>query len=177
MKRQVLGSIQAEYRRYEALGRAAIDQVPDGRLSERLTPESNSLATIVWHMSGNLASRFTDFLTTDGEKPWRARESEFEKRQVSRAALLEQWDSGWRILHAALADLDDDDLSRAVSIRGQELTVSEALHRSLAHASYHVGQMTFLGKALVGVSWNYLSIPPGGSEEYNRNPTLERGPR
>ena len=167
--------MEAEYRRYEGLGRAVIAQVPEERLAWRLTAESNSLSTIVWHISGNLASRFTEFLTADGEKPWRERESEFQEREPSRGALLDRWEAGWRILHSALAELDDGDLDRTVSIRSQELTALEALLRSLAHTSYHVGQMAFVGKAILGADWTYLSIPPGGSEAYNENLTRKGG--
>jgi len=131
---------------------------------------------VVWHVAGNLQSRFTDFLTSDGEKPWRHRETEFEDRQVSREELIEKWEAGWRTLFDALGPLADDDLSRSITIRGVPLTVCEALHRSLAHASYHVGQMTYIGKMLRGEEWAYLSIPPGGSAAYNANPVLEKGP-
>jgi len=129
----------------------------------------------VWHIGGNLTSRFTDFLTSDGEKPWRDRESEFEERNVGRTELLEKWEKGWSTLFAALAPLTDADLARTVSVRGVPLTVGEALLRALAHVSYHVGQLTFIGKLLKGAEWDYLSIPPGGTDAYNKNPTKEKG--
>jgi hypothetical protein len=173
--RSVIASIEGEYRRYESLGRKTIDQLSHEELTVHGSPESLSISTIVWHVAGNLQSRFTDFLTSDGEKPWRHRETEFEDRQVSREELVEKWEVGWKALFDALAPLTDDDLTREVVIRAVPLTVCEALHRSLAHASYHVGQMTYIGKMLRGEEWSYLSIPPGGSAVYNANPVLEKG--
>jgi hypothetical protein len=125
-------------------------------------------------MSGNLRSRFTDFLVSDGEKPWRHRDEEFEERTVSRDALLAKWDEGWQALFAALSGLRDDQLSSTVTIRSQPLKVHEALHRSLAHAAYHVGQIVYLGKMFQGTEWKYLSIPPGGSVAYNQAPGSEK---
>lgn len=167
-------SIRAEYTRYKALGEAAMAQVADARLSEAPGPTGNAIATIVWHLSGNFASRFTDFLTTDGEKPWRARDEEFASRTVTRAELTEKWEQGWTVLLDALAHLSDADLARTVTIRQQPMLVHEALHRSLAHASYHVGQIVFLAKAFAGDGWRYLSIPPGQSATYNQAPANEK---
>jgi hypothetical protein len=174
--RAVIASIEGEYRRYKSLGEGVIGQLGDEGLVVRGSSESLSIATLVRHVSGNLESRFTDFLTSDGEKPWRHRESEFEDRQVGRDELIEKWEKGWGALFGALGPLTDDDLDRNITIRGVALTVCEALHRSLAHASYHVGQMVYIGKMLRGEEWTYLSIPPGGSVAYNANPTLEKGP-
>ena len=129
---------------------------------------------IVWHMSGNLASRFTDFLTTDGEKAWRQREEEFAARMVSKPDCIAKWDAGWKVLFDTLATLTDADLGTTVHIRKQPLTVQDALLRSLAHASYHVGQIVYIAKAARGAGWNYLSIPPGQSDAYNRNPTYDK---
>jgi hypothetical protein len=173
--RDVVASIEGEYRRYKALGEGVIDQLSHEELIAHGSPESLSVASLVWHVSGNFESRFTDFLNSDGEKPWRHRETEFEDRQVSREELMEKWRRGWGALFGALGPLDDDDLTRSITIRGVALTVCDALHRSLAHASYHVGQMVFIGKMLRGEEWTYLSIPPGGSVAYNANPTLEKG--
>jgi uncharacterized damage-inducible protein DinB len=173
----MIAAIESEYRRYKALGEGAISQLGDEELLLQPTPESLSIAMIVWHVSGNLESRFTDFLTTDGEKPWRNRDSEFEERRVSRKDLLAKWERGWGILLGALDALSDADLERTVSVRGVPASVGEALARSVAHTSYHVGQMTFLGKMLRRDQWKYLSIPPGTSVAYNANPTLEKGPR
>ena len=173
--RDVISSIESEYRRYKSMGEGTIDQLSHEELVLRGSPESLSIATIVWHVAGNLQSRFTDFLTSDGEKPWRHRETEFEDRQVGRDELVEKWDAGWKALFDALAPLTDTDLTRSITIRGAPLTVCEALHRSLAHTSYHVGQMTYIGKMLKGEEWMYLTIPPGGSFDYNQNPSLEKG--
>jgi hypothetical protein len=166
-------SIEAEYLRYKALAEAAMAQVPEPSLSRPGPAEGNSLAVICWHVSGNLKSRFTDFLTSDGEKPWRNREEEFTPRTVSRTELIEKWRDGWDVLMAAVAQLTDEDLTKIVQIRGQSLAVHEALHRSLAHASYHVGQMVYLAHAMCGASWRYLSIAPGGSAAYNASPQYE----
>jgi len=166
--RQVIGSIEGEYRRYKKLGEEAIGQLGDEQLCLSDGSGGNSIAAIVWHVAGNLASRFTDFLHSDGEKPWRDRDSEFVERSVSRADLLEKWESGWSVLASALADLADEQLPAVVSIRGAPLSVLEALHRSLAHTSYHVGQIVFLAKSFRGREWRSLSIPPGGSAEFNK---------
>lgn len=175
MSREILGSIEVEYRRYKALAEGAMEQLDAEELRRSAVPPNNSIATIAWHVSGNLESRFTDFLDSDGEKPWRNRESEFEERQVTREELLEKWERGWTILFDALASLKDEDLHREVAIRGIPLPVHAALHRSLAHASYHVGQMVHLARSFRGEAWQYLSIPPGGTSSYNQEPTLERG--
>ena len=160
--RALVASIEGEYRRYKSLGENAINQLPDAQLAEA-AGSSNSIATIVWHVAGNLTSRFTDFLTSDGEKPWRDRDSEFLACHVNRVELQGKWEGGWRVLFAALSALSDADLAKTVTIRGQPHTVAEALHRSLAHTSYHVGQIVFVAKALRGADWRYLSIPPGQS--------------
>lgn len=173
--RAVVASIEQEYRRYRKLGSGTLEQLDRTHLVERVSEESNSVATIVWHVSGNLESRFTDFLTTDGEKSWRNREDEFAVRDASAEEVAEKWERGWEVLESVLAELTDADLTRTVTIRKVEHTVTEALHRSLAHTAYHVGQMTFLGKMLRGADWTYLSIAPGGTAAYNTNPTREKG--
>jgi hypothetical protein len=174
--RQVVASIEGEYRRYKALGEGAFKQLSEPELTQAAPGEGNSVTTLVWHISGNLASRFSDFLSSDGEKPWRDRESEFARRGVTRAELVRKWDSGWQILSDTLQTLGDEDLGRTVTIRGQPLSVCEALHRSLSHASYHVGQIVFLAKSIRGAGWEYLSIPPGLSREYNKDPSHEKPP-
>jgi uncharacterized damage-inducible protein DinB len=174
--RDVVASIEAEFQRYRRLGEGAFGQVSDADLGRAAPGNGNSMATLIQHVSGNFRSRFTDFLTTDGEKPWRDRESEFAARPVGREDLRASWDSGWKALEEALGQLSDADLGRSVTIRGQALSVREALHRSLAHASYHVGQMVMLGRSIRGDQWRFLSIPPGMSAEYNRAPSLEKNP-
>jgi len=172
--RDIVASIEGEYLRYKKLGEASMAQLADEELSRPGPGGGNSIAIIVAHLAGNLRSRFTDFLTADGEKPWRDREGEFASRTLPRAELIALWDEGWRVLLETLAALTDADLPRTVTIRGQGLTVHAALHRSLAHAGYHVGQIVYLAKGFRGPAWRSLSIPPGGSAAYNRNPTHER---
>jgi len=170
----LIKSIEAEYRRYKTLAEGALAQVPEPQLSVPGPGDGNSLATLCWHVAGNLQSRFTSFLSSDGEKPWRQREAEFAARTVSREALLAKWSEGWEVLLSTLASLTDADLQTPVTIRQQPLPVHEALHRSLAHVSYHVGQIVYVAHALVGPQWKYLSIPPGGSDAYNARPIYDK---
>lgn len=174
--RPIIASIEGEYRRYRELGEDAMAQLGDAEFGRAAGPGGNSIAVIVQHLSGNFVSRFTDFLDSDGEKPWRERDREFLPRDESRAELMETWARGWTVLFDALAALEDADLNRSVTIRGVPHTVSEALHRSLAHASYHVGQIVYQAKARRGAEWSYLSQPPGGSAAYHRDPTREKPP-
>jgi hypothetical protein len=170
---EIVSSIAAEYRRYKALAEAAFAQLDDDELSRSGPAGSNSIAVLVWHISGNLASRFTEFRTSDGEKPWRVRDEEFDDRVVPREELLGRWESGWRALFEAIDALIDADLSDTITIRRQPLRIDQALLRSLAHTSYHVGQIVYVAKALKGEAWRTLSIPRGGSSAYNRNPLFE----
>jgi uncharacterized damage-inducible protein DinB len=172
--RELIQSIHGEYVRYKKLAEDAMAQLDEKSLAAPGPNGGNSIATICWHMSGNLASRFTDFLSSDGEKPWRRREEEFFARQVTRDELLRKWRQGWDVLFETLAGLTDADLGRTVTIRQQPLRVDEALHRSLAHTSYHVGQIVYLAKSMRGADWRYLSIPPGQSAAYNAAPDKER---
>lgn len=174
--RDIVASVEGEYRRYKVMADGVFAQLDEHQLGARLSDNGNSVATLAWHVSGNLKSRFTEFLTSDGEKPWRGREEEFADRRVSRGELLAKWEDGWSILLGTLADLTDDELGRDVTIRQIPLKVHEALHRSLAHVALHVGQMILIGKTLRGEGWVYLSIPPGQSDAYNRDPALEKPP-
>ena len=173
--RSVVSSIEGEYERYKKVAEGAFEQLRDDQLGEAGPGEGLSVAAVAWHISGNLKSRFTEFLTADGEKEWRNRDSEFEARRVARAALMEKWTVGWKALGDALAGLADDDLSRVVTIRGQQLSVIQALHRSLSHTSYHVGQIVYLAKSMRGAEWRSLSIPPGQSS-FKPNPKPEEPP-
>jgi uncharacterized damage-inducible protein DinB len=173
---KILQSIRGEFARYKTLAEGALHQLSDAELSAPGPNDGSSIATICWHVSGNLHSRFTDFLTSDGEKPWRNREEEFESRTVTREELLEKWERGWQTLFNSLDALTEEQLEQPVIIRGQPLSVQEALHRSVAHAAYHVGQVVYVAKGFRGREWTYLSIAPGGSDSYNKNPTLERPP-
>jgi Protein of unknown function (DUF1572) len=174
--RMVLASIEAEFRRYKTLAEGAMEQLTEGQLCAKTGATGNSIATIVWHISGNLESRFSGFLNSDGEKPWRDRDSEFLPRAVSRGEMLAKWERGWSALGETLASLNDGHLPATVTIRGVPLSVVEALHRSVPHASYHVGQIVFLAKELTGAEWRYLTIPPGGTAAYNSNPIHEKPP-
>ena len=139
--------------------------------------DGNSIAVIVWHIAGNLRSRFTDFRTADGEKPWRNRDEEFMARVVTRQELLAKWESGWSTVFDALTPLAGEDLDQTVTIRGQSVTIVDALLRSLAHTSYHVGQIVYLAKSLRGADWKTLTIPKGGSAAYNERPRDESAVR
>jgi uncharacterized damage-inducible protein DinB len=153
---------------YKKLAERAMAQVSDEQLQARLDAEMNSIAQIVKHMAGNMRSRWTDFLTSDGEKPDRNRDSEFMEPPASRAALLELWEQGWGVLFGALAPLQEADLSRTVTIRGEPHSVMQAINRQIAHYSYHVGQIVFLAKHLQHAKWTSLSVPRGKSGEFNR---------
>jgi uncharacterized protein (TIGR02246 family) len=170
----LIDAIRSEFLRYKALGEGAIAQLTDEQLTSMPADGSNSIAIICQHVSGNLRSRFTDFLTSDGEKPWRQRDEEFAAREVSREELRARWDQGWDVLLATLGTLTDAELTTTVLIRGQSMAVHEALHRSLAHTSYHVGQIVYLAHAFCGDAWRYLSIAPGGSAAYNADPRFEK---
>ncbi len=174
MTSTIVASFAAEFRRYKALGDSALAQLDDSELAVPGPNGGNSAAVLVWHIGGNLASRFTDFLTSDGEKPSRQREEEFRRRAITKQELLDCWQGGWAVLLDTLGKLSDADLDRLVTIRGQSLRVTEALHRSLAHASYHVGQIIYQARGLKGADWRWLSIPPGQSEQYNTRPTMEK---
>ena len=155
-----LALVTAEFRRLKKLSEDAVAQVPDGDLTVMLDPESNSIAIVMKHMAGNLRSRFTDFLTTDGEKPDRNRDAEFEiEGPFDRDATLAHWERGWTTLFATLEELSTSDLLRDVYIRGERHTVLQALTRALTHQAYHVGQIVFLAKHFRSADWRSLSIP------------------
>jgi len=175
--RDIIASIEDEFRRYRKLSEDAIAQLGEPELSKLGPGDGNSIAIIVWHLAGNLKSRFTDFLTSDGEKPWRNRDEEFRLRDVTRSELMEKWHDGWNALTTALQPLSDGDLSKTVVIHGERFTVHEALHRLMAHAAYHSGQIVYLAKSIRAQDWKCLSIPLGASDQFNRNPMGQRPPR
>jgi uncharacterized damage-inducible protein DinB len=177
MSRTLIATFEDEFRRYRLLAEKAMVQLSDDALNRVVAPDGNSIAMLVRHISGNFLSRFTDFLTSDGEKPWRDRDGEFGTRVYGRAEMEEMWQRGWSVLERELAALTDADVEREVSIRGQPLRVHEALARSVSHAAYHVGQIVLLARMLADDEWKWLTIPKGKSVEYNRAPTLEKGPR
>jgi hypothetical protein len=161
-----LDSAKNQFEQYKLLGEKAFAQVPDEKLFWQFNEESNSIATIVKHLSGNMLSRWTDFLTTDGEKEWRNRDSEFENDIRTREDLLIRWNKGWQCLFNALNVLKNDDLQREIYIRKEKHTVLEAINRQLTHYPYHIGQIVFIGK-MISDHWTSLSIPKGKSKEYN----------
>ena len=154
-------------RYYKRLGDRAIEQCPDDGLFTVIDAESNSIAIIVKHMAGNMRSRWTDFLTTDGEKPDRNRDSEFEAPPKTRSELIALWDSGWELVFRELDRVTDTDLARTIYIRGEAHSVMQAIHRQLTHYSYHVGQIVFLAKHFAGPGWKSLTIPRGQSSSWN----------
>jgi uncharacterized damage-inducible protein DinB len=157
------------FRYYKKLAERAMEQCPDEGLFATLDAESNSIATIVKHMAGNMRSRWTDFLTSDGEKPDRNRDTEFETPPQTRAALLALWEAGWRICLGALEPLSDADLGRTVTIRGEPHSVMQAINRQIAHYAHHIGQILFAAKHFTAAKtgkWESLSVPRGKSKEF-----------
>lgn len=167
MENSFLQSAIRQFRYYKDLGDKTMQQLSDEQLLYKPSAESNSIITIVKHLHGNMMSRWTDFLTTDGEKAWRTRDAEFEDEVLDRKGLLELWESGWNCLFGALSQLSDHDLEKIIYIRNQGHTVMEAINRQLAHYPYHVGQMVFIGKMLADEAWQSLSIPKNKSDQFN----------
>jgi len=156
------------FRYYKKLAERAMEQVTDGQLLTVLDGEANSIAIIVKHMAGNMRSRWRDFLTSDGEKPDRNRESEFEDPPATREALMKLWEQGWNYLFTALEPLGQADMDRTISIRGEAHSVMQAINRQMGHYSYHCGQIVFLAKHLQHEAWEPLTIPRGKSADFNR---------
>ncbi|HMC53757.1 MAG TPA: DUF1572 family protein [Gemmatimonadaceae bacterium] len=163
-----------EYGRYRVIGDKAMAQVSDADLNHIPVGDGNSIAMIVRHVGGNLVSRFTDFLTADGEKPWRNRDGEFADGPFTRADVQSTWAKGFDTVAAQLAKVSEDDLGTTITIRGAELRVHEALCRSLAHTAMHTGQIILLAKIAAGSGWQTLSIPKGKSAEYAPKPGMEK---
>lgn len=159
---------RAIFGQYKKLADKAIAQVSDRDLYRTLDPEMNSIAIIMKHMAGNMLSRWTDLLTTDGEKPTRDRDAEFENPPTPHPALTAYWELGWACLFAALEALTDDDLARTITIRGEAHSVMQAINRQVAHYSYHCGQIVFSAKHFQSSEWKTLSIPRKQSAEFNR---------
>lgn len=167
MTADYLTSVRKQFEYYKQLGEKTFAQLPDDALFWQYNPESNSIATIVKHLWGNMLSRWTDFLTTDGEKEWRQREAEFDNDLLTRQAVLAKWTEGWNCLFSALDSLTEENLQTTVYIRNQGHSVVEAINRQLAHYPYHVGQIVFIGKMALDTKWASLSIPRGNSAGYN----------
>jgi len=157
----------AVFHYYKKLGENAIAQCPDEGLFQALDAESNSIAIIVKHLAGNMRSRWTDFLTSDGEKPDRNRDSEFESPATTREELLKQWEAGWGQVFSALEPLNDADITRTITIRTEPHSVMQAINRQIAHYSYHVGQIVFLAKHFAADDWTALTIPRKRSADFN----------
>ena len=172
----VVDAIKSEYKKYYTLIELAVDQISEDNIHKIFRNDGNSIAIIIRHISGNLKSRFTNFLTEDGEKIWRNRDTEFESTNESKLTLMTELGKSFKIVYNELGNLSDDNLNRTISIRGKALTVVEALERSLAHTAYHTGQVVLMAKFYAGENWKTLSIPKGKSEEYNKNPIKEKKP-
>jgi hypothetical protein len=156
------------FRYYKTLAERAMDQVTEEQLFAALDGETNSIGIVVKHIAGNMRSRWTDFLTSDGEKPDRHRDSEFTDPPATRAALLELWEDGWKRLFGALDPLSDADLERTVTIRGEAHSVMQAINRQMAHYTLHIGQIVMLAKHFAGERWQALTVPRNRSSEFNQ---------
>ncbi|QHL86878.1 DUF1572 domain-containing protein [Nibribacter ruber] len=169
MTSEYLESVVKQFEYYRMLGEKTFQQVPEEKLFWQYNEDSNSIATIVKHLWGNMLSRWTDFLTTDGEKDWRDREAEFDNDLVTPQEVLQKWNEGWDCFLATLKSLTPEDLSQTIYIRNQGHTVLEAINRQLAHYPYHVGQIVYIGKMASEGGWSSLSIPRGGSKAFNQD--------
>ncbi|KGO80798.1 hypothetical protein Q763_09690 [Flavobacterium beibuense F44-8] len=162
-----LESIKKQFLYYKMLGEKAMEQLTEEQLFWQYNEESNSIAILVNHIAGNMLSRFTDFLTTDGEKGWRNRDSEFTNSFLNKTEMMNYWNKGWECLLTTLEQLSEKDLEKIVYIRNDGHTVVEAINRQLAHYPYHIGQMVFIAKMLKNEAWNTLSIARNKSGDYN----------
>jgi hypothetical protein len=162
-----LTSVRKQLEYYKMLGDKTFTQIPDEALFWQYNEESNSIGIIVKHLWGNMLSRWTDFLTTDGEKEWRNREAEFDNEIQTREELLQKWEAGWSCLFTAIDSITEENWHTTVYIRNQGHSITEALNRQLAHYPYHIGQIVFIGKMACDTRWNSLSIPRGNSQNYN----------
>ena len=162
-----LASARKQFEQYKLLGEKTINQVPSERLFWQYNEESNSIAIIINHLSGNMLSRWTDFLASEGEKEWRNRDAEFVNSINNKEELLERWNKGWTCLFAALNSISDNDLQNEIFIRNEKHTVLEAINRQLTHYPYHIGQIVFIGKMICDTNWQTLSIAKGRSKEFN----------
>jgi hypothetical protein len=165
---EFLSAIVNAFETNKRLADRAVEQVPDDKLHAALDANTNSIAVIMKHVAGNLLSRWTDFLTADGEKPWRNRDGEFVDSFAGRAEILAFWERGWACLLQTLRGLRPENLEMTVTIRGEPHSVPLALERSLGHTCYHIGQIVLLARFHAGENWNTLTIPRGGSEQFNK---------
>ncbi len=163
-----LEGIQKQFNYYKSLGDKTIKQLPDQKLFWQYNDQSNSIGIIVKHLWGNMKSRWTDFLTSDGEKEWRERDAEFESDIKTKEELMLKWEEGWQCLFEALKSINATNFDQPVYIRNVEHSITEAIYRQLAHYAYHIGQMVFIGKMIKSEEWQSLSIPKGKSASYNQ---------
>ncbi len=152
---------------YKELGDKTFEQLTDADFYAQVNAESNSIAIIIQHLAGNMLSRFTNFLTEDGEKEWRNRDTEFEEQHLTKEQLLNKWNEGWNCFLLTVMSLTEDDLQKTITIRSESLSVIDALNRQLAHYPYHVGQIVYIGRMRKADQWKSLSIPKGKSDEFN----------
>ena len=167
MSLQYLDSAKRQFKMYKQLGEKAMAQVDDEQLNWQANEDSNSISNIVKHLWGNMLSRWTNFLTEDGEKQWRQRDAEFEHEVMNRQTLMQRWEEGWKCLFDALDSITDDDLGRIIYIRNEGYTILNAINRQISHYSYHVGQIVYISKLRTKNDWESLSIPRNKSSEYN----------
>jgi hypothetical protein len=178
MENSYLPSIVKQFEYYKSLGDKTINQLTINELRQEFADDSNSISIIVKHLVGNMLSRWTNFLTEDGEKEWRQRDLEFEDTIENKEDLIIYWNNGWDCLFKAIKHLSHENLEQIIYIRNQGHTVTEAINRQLAHYSYHIGQLVFLGKLIKGSNWSPLSIPKGKSSSYNQEKfSKEKGRR
>ena len=163
-----LSSAIKRFNEYKGLGEKTFAQLNDEQMLRQPNEASNSIAVIIQHLHGNMLSRWTNFLTEDGEKSWRQRDAEFEVHALSKEQLIQLWEEGWKVLLETLQSLTEEDLLKTVTIRSQPLIVIDAVNRQLAHYSYHVGQIVYLGRWFKDTAWQSLSIPKGGSAAYTK---------
>ncbi len=168
MEENYLESVKKQFEYYKLLGERTFAQLKENELFRQFNPESNSIAIIVNHLWGNMKSRWTDFLTSDGEKEWRNRDLEFEPVIKTKTELLEKWNDGWACLFKALNSINADNFDTEIYIRNQGHSIVEAINRQLGHYAYHVGQIVLIGRVIKGAEWKSLSIPKGKSAEFNR---------
>ncbi|OIQ30438.1 MAG: hypothetical protein BM564_03465 [Bacteroidetes bacterium MedPE-SWsnd-G2] len=171
-----LASLKTQFQYYKTIAEDTIHQLPEEKLFWQFNEESNSIAMIINHLSGNMLSRWTDFRTSDGEKSWRNRDTEFEVTMTSKKEVMAQWDKGWTCLFDGLNSIANNEIEDLIYIRNMGHTITEALNRQLAHYTYHIGQIAFIGKMIQNETWQSLSIPKGTSEQYNKE-KFEKGKR
>ena len=154
---------------YKELGEKTFDQLNNNEFHFQPSSESNSIAVMIQHIAGNMLSRFTNFLTEDGEKEWRNRDDEFEVHDYTKQQLIDLWNKGWKCFFDAVGSLNENDLVKTITIRGEELSATDAIIRQLAHYPYHIGQIVYVGRLIKNENWKNLSIPKGASQAYNQS--------